>query len=93
MINKIEIAKLAQKQMRTLPKQVLKKFRLWVDQVETLGLEETQKWPGFHDEPLHGQRSGQRSIRLNRKYRAFYRVVESGAIEFVRVEEVNAHDY
>ena len=39
-----------------------------------------------------GKRKGQRSIRLNRAYRAFY-VVSKGAAEFVSVEEVNKHEY
>jgi hypothetical protein len=46
----------------------------------------------LHDEPLKGDRKGQRSIRLNQAYRAIY-VVVSGAAQFVRVEEVNKHRY
>ena len=38
------------------------------------------------------KRKGQRSIRLNRAYRAFY-VVSKSAAEFVSVEEVNKHEY
>ena len=35
---------------------------------------------GFHDEPLRGQRHGQRSIRLNRAYRAIYVISSDGSI-------------
>ncbi|STX29298.1 Uncharacterised protein [Legionella beliardensis] len=28
---------------------------------------ETRKSPGWHDEPLKGERAGQRSIRLNKQ--------------------------
>lgn len=56
------------------------------------GLEETRKVPGYHDEPLKGDRAGQRSIRLSRSYRAIYEV-KKDTVEFVSVEEVNKHDY
>jgi proteic killer suppression protein len=53
-----------------------------------------RKVPGYHDEPLTGDRTGQRSIRLSRAYRAFY-VIERDAVrvEFVHVTEVNKHEY
>lgn len=75
-----------------MPGQVLDKFEAWVRLVETIGLEEVRKVPGFHDEPLKGDRKGQRSIRLNRAYRAFY-VIKKGVVAFVSVEEVNKHEY
>ena len=65
----------------------------WVEAVEAQGLEEVRKIPGFHDEPLRGQRRGQRSIRLSRAYRAIYRILEDGALEFISVEEVTKHEY
>jgi proteic killer suppression protein len=49
--------------------------------------------PGFHDEPLAGQRTGQRSIRLSISYRAIYEIRRDGSVEFASVEEVNKHDY
>lgn len=64
----------------------------WAFAVETYGLEEIRKVPGYHDEPLKGKRAGQRSIRLSRAYRAIYVIVRD-AIEFVSVEEVHKHDY
>lgn len=57
------------------------------------GLEEVRKVPAYHDEALKGERKGQRSIRLNRSYRAIYAILQSGAIEFVSIEEVNKHEY
>ncbi len=41
-----------------------------------IGLSEVRKVPGYHDEPLKGQRKGQRSIRLSRSYRAIYVIEE-----------------
>jgi len=91
-INLVVLAERAKKDLQAVPMQVLDKFEAWVQSVEVTGLEEVRKIPGFHDEPLKGKRKGQRSIRLNRAYRAIY-VVRKGAVEFVSVEEVSKHDY
>ena len=48
---------------------------------------------GFHDEPLRGPRSGQRSVRLNRAYRVIYIEEEDGQIRIANVIEVNKHEY
>jgi proteic killer suppression protein len=57
------------------------------------GMPSVRKLPGFHDEPLKGTRLGQRSIRLNRAYRAIYMERHGGGIELVEVIEVNKHEY
>ena len=49
--------------------------------------------PGYHDEALRGKRKGQRSIRLNRAYRAIYTIDKSGNINFIEILEVNKHEY
>ncbi|MFK5953716.1 MAG: hypothetical protein QM498_11705, partial [Desulfobacterium sp.] len=59
--------------------------------VETFGIEEIRVVPGYHDEPLRGNRAGQRSIRLSKAYRAFY--VEHDDTIIIEVIEVNKHDY
>jgi proteic killer suppression protein len=51
-----------------------------------------RKRPGFHDEPLKGKRQGQRSIRLNKAYRAIYEV-DPQEPHFIEVVEVNKHEY
>lgn len=93
MIKLVEISRLALKQLRKVPRHVVDKLLGWVRSVEQEGLEEVRKIPGYHDEPLRGKRSGQRSIRLSRAYRAIYRVDHTGAVELVVVEEVSKHDY
>ena len=93
MLHRVVIASLAKKQVRTLPAHIKGKLFAWIDDVETKGLEQVRKIPGFHDEPLRGKRKGQRSIRLSRSYRAIYRITEEGDVDFVRVEEVNKHEY
>ena len=92
-IKTVRISQVAKKQLRKVPAQVVKKFRTWVISVESEGLEKVREIPGYHDEPLRGRRKGQRSIRLNRAYRAIYKITKEGALELVNVEEVNKHDY
>jgi proteic killer suppression protein len=91
-IKMVVLTERARKHLRAVPGQVLDKFDGWVQSVEAVGLEEVRKIPGFHDEPLKGERKGQRSVRLNRVYRAIY-VVSKGTVEFVSVEEVIKHEY
>jgi len=72
---------------------IVRKFRIWATLVEEAGIREVRLGRGFHDEPLKGQRQGQRSIRLNRAYRAIYIESKSGVIELIEVLEVNKHEY
>ena len=76
-----------------MPQQIAARRRTWVDAVTHNGLEEVRKRPGYHDEPLLGDRRGQRSIRLNRSWRAIYVILSDGRIEFIEVQEVNKHEY
>jgi proteic killer suppression protein len=81
------------KSLNKLPKQVLSKLKQWILDVRNDGLRETRKRSGWHDEPLKGKRFGQRSVRLNRAYRAIYKEERNGTITVAVVEEVNKHDY
>jgi proteic killer suppression protein len=92
MINRVLISKKAAKDLERVPLHIVLKLQVWRDGVDQFGLLEMRKQPGYHDEPLRGDRRGQRSIRLSRAYRAIYRVVEEKVI-FVLIEEVNKHDY
>ncbi len=93
MIHWVILSKLARKQLQRMPRHIVENLAAWVDDVETRGLEEARKVPGYHDEPLHGERHGQRSIRLSRSYRAIYAVKDQGATEFASIEEVSKHAY
>lgn len=93
MIERVVLKRRAQKQLRTVPRYVAVKLQGWVEMVETQSLEEARKIPGYHDEPLSGQRRGQRSIRLSRSYRAIYEIHDDGVSELVSVEEVSKHGY
>ncbi len=79
--------------LNKLPEFIVLKLLAWAKRVEIYGLEEIRKIPGFHDEPLKGNRQGQRSIRLNKAYRAIYEVEHSGQIRIIKIIEVNKHEY
>lgn len=91
-IHEVVISKKALKDLKKVPRVILDKLQSWIEAIELEGLQEVRKLPGFHDEPLKGKRKGQRSIRLNRSYRAIY-TIKSDKVEFVLIEEVNKHDY
>ncbi len=93
MIHVVEISKRAKSDLAKVPLYIANKLKLWINLVESDGLLAVRQIKGFHDEPLRGNRSGQRSIRLNRAYRAIYEIGTNGSIEFVSVEEVNKHEY
>lgn len=91
-IKAVALTNQAKKDLRRVPSNIQDKLEFWIGLVESTGLEEVRKIPGFHDEPLHGTRKGQRSIRLSKAYRAIY-VVVRGQVEFAEVQEVDKHKY
>ena len=91
-IKRVLLSKKAEKDLVTVPVHVALKLQNWVEDVEERGVEAVRKIQGYHDEPLKGALKGQRSIRLNKGYRAYYRVVKD-AVEFLRVEGVDKHVY
>ena len=93
MITDIKISRQAAKDLKRIPQYLQEKFRAWLVAVNKAGLNETRKRPGWHDESLLGERKGQRSIRLNKQWRAIYIIKADGAVEFVEVIEVTPHEY
>ncbi len=93
MMWKVTWSKHVEKQLDRIPEFIVSKFRDWAIAVETDGLLATRKLPGLHDEPLRGERQGQRSVRLNRAYRVIYVEGARGELQIVEVIEVNKHDY
>lgn len=81
------------KQLDRLPEHIEKKFYTWVTAIKFAGIRSVRKHSGFHDEPLKGNRAGQRSVRLNKAFRAIYMEMKSGEIELIEVIEVNHHEY
>ncbi len=85
--------KAVEKQLDRVPAVIGRKFQIWAALVDESGIREVRKLKGFHDEPLKGQRQGQRSVRLNNAYRAIYVEHKPGEVELIEVLEVNKHDY
>jgi toxin HigB-1 len=92
-MSKVTWGKTVDKQLTRIPELVVRKFRIWVALVEESGIREVRKFKGFHDEPLKGQRQGQRSVRLSIACRAIYIERDTGKLELIEVVEVNKHDY
>jgi proteic killer suppression protein len=90
---KIRISSTAKKQLNRCPDHISQKFEYWIDLLQTIGLLESRRYKGFHDEPLKGNRKGQRSVRLSKSYRIIYREIEENQYEIIEVLEVNKHDY
>jgi proteic killer suppression protein len=90
-ITKVIATSKFEKDLKKVPDFIQKKVLFWIFLVETQGLSETMKLKGYHDEPLKGQRAGQRSVRMNRAYRLIYRLIDNK----IKIEllEVNKHDY
>ena len=92
-IFKVVLTKSAKQALVKMPLHIVRKLQAWIDDVEDVGLSEVRKIPGYHDEPLKGNRTGQRSIRLSKAYRAIYIIDQEGKIEIVKILEVSKHDY
>lgn len=90
---RVIVSKQARKHLKSVPEYIVQKLLFWVESVEMEGLGKVRTNSGYHDEPLKGERKGQRSIRLNQSYRAFYTVEDGGDIRLVEVLEVNKHKY
>lgn len=92
-MNKVVLTDNARKNLKKLPIHIFRKFEFWVKQISIDGIHKVRKIPSFHDEPLKGERQGQRSVRLSRSYRAIYRVMKDDSLELIQVEEINKHEY
>ncbi len=89
----VRLSRKAVRGLKKVPAHIVIKLMSWVDEVGHRGLTEVRKIPGFHDEPLEGKRLGQRSIRLNKAYRAIYKIDKKNRLRFVEILEVNKHEY
>jgi len=87
------MTKFAEKQLRKLPKHIIAAYYTWARFVALDGIRATRSLPGYHDEPLKGDRKGQRSVRLNKAYRVIYEETETGNVILIAVQEVNKHEY
>jgi plasmid maintenance system killer protein len=79
------------KSMRYLPSWIVKEYEVWKDLVHRHGPDILRQFPGYHDELLKGDRTGQRSSRLNRQYRVIYAIDREVIVIYVL--EITPHDY
>lgn len=91
--SRVSFTKRGLKDEAKCPKHVKAALLDWIVAVETIGLINARKIPGYHDEPLKGDREGQRSARLNRLWRVIYTEIENATLVIVRIEEVIPHAY
>ncbi len=89
----ILLTNVARKQLNQCPEYIARKFDYWLNLIRTIGLYEARKYKGFHDELLHGDRHGQRSVRLSKGYRVIYQEIGKLNFKIIKVLSVNKHDY
>ncbi len=92
LIKTVVLSPEARKQLAKLPLFIVICLDQWIAAVEDRGLAEVRKVRGYHDEPLKGSWVGYRSVRLNRCYRAYYRIAGL-EVRFVLVERIDKHEY
>lgn len=88
---KVVLSKNAEKDLEKVPDYIYEKYLWGIDLIVEIGLHQARKYKGYHDEPLHGSRKGQRSIRLSKSYRVIY--MENTDLNLIFIMEVNKHDY
>lgn len=81
------------KSLKKVPYFIRDKVQIWADMVEKEGLLAVQKVRGFKDHALKGNRKGQRSVYLNKKWRLIYTISREGQVNIIIVKEVIPHDY
>jgi len=88
---RIEEHRKVEKQLDSVPKDILKRYEKWLDIAMISGPLGLRAIKGFRDEALSGEWKGHRSSRLSLQYRVIYRVV--AADQLFQVVSVTAHDY
>jgi len=88
---RIEEHRRVDKQLRSTPREVLKRYEKWKDIAMLSGPPGLRVIKGFHDEALAGEWEGHRSSRLGIQYRIIYRV--EAKEQLFQVVSITAHDY
>ena len=83
----------AKKDISKLPVHIRDKILFWIHYLEKFGIADSRKVRGFNDESLSGKRVGQRSIRLSKGFRLFYRELPCEHTLLIEIIEVNKHEY
>ena len=79
------------KQISSVPNEVLKRYEKWKDIASISGPHGLRLIKGFHDETLSGKWKGYRSSRLGDQWRVIYNIISEEML--FQVESITAHDY
>ena len=88
---RIEEHRRVDKQVASIPKEILKRYEKWKDIAAISGPPGLRLIRGLHDEALSGQWQGYRSSRLGLQWRVIYRVIPGELLS--QVASITAHDY
>lgn len=88
---RIEEHRRVDKQVKAIPKDVLKRYEKWKDIAAISGPSGLRLIKGFHDEGLAGEWRGYRSSRIGIQWRVIYRVVTKELL--FQIASITAHDY
>lgn len=89
---KVVLSSKVEKQLKRLPYFILESLESWKSKVLYLGIYDTRKIASYHDEPLQGERFGQRSVRLNKAYRLIY-ILDKGEVLLLTILDISKHKY
>jgi addiction module RelE/StbE family toxin len=87
---RIEEHRRIDKQVASIPKEVLKRYEKWKDIAAISGPPGLRLIKGLHDEALSGEWQGYRSSRLGLQWRVIYRVISKELL--FQVASITAHD-
>jgi mRNA-degrading endonuclease YafQ of YafQ-DinJ toxin-antitoxin module len=90
-MGRIEEHRRVDKQVGSIPKEILKRYEKWKDIATISGLPGLRLIKGLHDEALSGEWQGYRSSRLGLQWRVIYRVIPERLL--FQVASITAHDY
>ena len=79
------------KQIASVPNDILKRYEKWKDIASISGPPGLRLIKGFHDEALSGRWKGYRSSRLEVQWRVIYRIIPEELL--FQVASITAHDY
>jgi len=88
---RIEEHRRIDRQIHSLPIEVLKRYEKWKDIAAISGPPGLRLIKGFHDEALSGKWDGYRSSRLGMNWRIIYRVITEKLL--FQIASITAHDY
>ena len=88
---RIEEHRRVDKQVVSIPKEILKRYEKWKDIAAISGPSGLRLIKGFHDETLSGEWQGYRSSWLGLQWRVIYRIISRELL--FQVASITTHDY